>query len=362
MKITPTYKVNLLHRKWPLLVAIFAALASVTCQAQAQQFYQLESAVRLKGAAPGWDYLALDPARSYLYIGRRQDGVTVYDVKAKKVVGSIEDSQGANMTTLVGEFDRGYTTNGDGSTTVFQLSTLKTIERIKLGEDADAAYYEPVTKQLAFMRGDSKEITFLDAKTGSIVTRLKMDSEKLEAAAPDGQGNFFQSLRDKNAVARIDAKQHKVTAVWHTPGCEEPTGLAVDSANKRIFVGCRGKNPVLAILDWDSGKLIATPAIGRGNDGVVYDPDTRKIYTSNGIDSNLVIFDQVDADTYKLAEATTTRPYARTMALDPNTKQVYMVTAEGTVDPSKKVTPAATSFYPNKYFSDTFTLLTFSRR
>ena len=114
------------------------------------------------------------------------------------------------------------------------------------------------------------------------------------------------------------------------------------------------------VQDADSGKVIATQEIGRGNDGVIYDAETRKIYTSNGVDANLVIYDQVDANTYKLAEATTTRPYARTMALDPKTKKVYMVTAEGTSDPAKKINKAVAPFYPNRYFPDTFTVLTYA--
>jgi DNA-binding beta-propeller fold protein YncE len=111
-----------------------------------------------------------------------------------------------------------------------------------------------------------------------------------------------------------------------------------------------------------SGKIVAEPTIGHGNDQIVFDAATKKIYTANGFDGTLVIINQVDADTYKLAEAATTRPYARTMALDPKTKTVYMTTAEGTVDPAKKQRPEIAPFYPNKYFKDTFTLLTYTRQ
>lgn len=335
-------------------------IVAFAAAAQAQQFYHLESAVRLKGAAPDWDYVTLDPARGYLFIGRRGDGVTVFDVHAKKAIRTIDKSEDANAIAVIPEFDRGYTINGDGTTTVFQLSTLKSIDRIKIGEDADSAFYDPVTKQLAFTMGDSKKIAFVDAKTGKVVGELPMDSKKLDGTVPDGEGNLFMALRDRNSVARIDVAQRKVTADWKTAPCEEPTGIAFDKANKRIFVGCRGKNPVLAVLDSDSGKVITTLEIGRGNDGVIYDPATHKIYTSNGVDANLVIYDQVNPDTYKLAEATTTRPYARTMAFDPKTKKIYLVTAEGTADPAKKINKAVAPFYPNRYFPDTFTVLTFA--
>src|ERR1700730_9750496 len=189
-------------------------LAAFGAAAQAQQFYHLESAVMLKAAAPEWDYVTLDPARGYLFIGRRADGVTVFDVNTSKIVGRIDRSEDANAAVLVPEFDRDYTINGDGTTTVFQLSTLKSIDRIKIGEDADSAFYEPATRQLAFTMGDSKKVAFVDAKTGKINGELPIDSKKLDGTVPDGEGRMFMALRDRNAVARIDASERKVTDLW----------------------------------------------------------------------------------------------------------------------------------------------------
>ena len=130
---------------------------------------------------------------------------------------------------------------------------------------------------------------------------MKMESKKLDGTAPDGEGNLLMALRDTKSVAKIDVAQRKVAAQWKTTGCEQPTGLAYDREHKRIFVGCRGKKPVLAVHGCARAKWSRTLEIGRGNDGVIYDAATRKIYTSNGVDANLVIYDQVDADTYKLA-------------------------------------------------------------
>jgi len=48
------------------------------------------------------------------------------------------------------------------------------------------------------------------------------------------------------------------------------------------------------------------------------------------------------------------------MTLDPKSKKVYLVTAEGSVDPAKKINKGVASFYPNKYFPDTFTVLTYA--
>jgi DNA-binding beta-propeller fold protein YncE len=156
-------------------------------------------------------------------------------------------------------------------------------------------------------------------------------------------------------------KKRQVTQEWTPQGCELPNGLAYDATHRRVFVS-RGDNPILAVIDAATGRVVANPTIGRGNEVVVFDAAAHKIYTSNGFDGTLVVIDQVDADTYRLAEAATTRPYARTMALDPKTKKVYLATAEGTVDPSKKWKSEITAFYPNKYFLNTFTLLRYSRK
>jgi DNA-binding beta-propeller fold protein YncE len=191
---------------------------------------------------------------------------------------------------------------------------------------------------------------------------LLIDSSKLDGAVPDGEGHLFLALRDRNSVARVDMAAHTVDTQWKTEPCEQPTSVAYDRKDERIFVGCRGTKPVLAVIDASSGAVLSTHEIGRGNDGVVYDSSARRVYTSNGVDANLVIYDQIDADTYRLSEATTTRPYARTMALDTRTRKVYLVTAEGTADPQLKINKSVAPFYPNRYYPDTFTVLTFAPR
>ncbi|MEY2881059.1 MAG: hypothetical protein RLZZ15_3439 [Verrucomicrobiota bacterium] len=344
-----------LLRALPLILGVATVAAA--------PFYRLENALTIPSSSlPNWDYLCFDSSRDVLYIARRDDGVLIYDAKQEKITGVIENTKAGNATTLVPEFDRGYVTNTDGSLTIFQLSTLKTLERVKLGDDADNAFYDPVTKQLLVTMGDSKRAAFVDAKTGKLTGMMSVDSEKLEGAAPDGNGNYFMALRDRNKVIRIDARARKITVEWPVTGYVLPNGLAYDPATKRIFVSTRGTNPSLLVLDAATGKIVAHPAIGGGNDTIIFDPETKKIYSANGFDGTLVIIDQIDADTYKLAEAATTRPYARTMALDPKTKRIYLVTAEGTADPAKPIKTSIAPFYPNTYFKDTFTLLTYARQ
>lgn len=341
------------------IAALFLCLLPMP--SHATRFYQLSSAVTLPGKAPAWDYLTYDAARSYLFIGRRREGVSVFNVVTHKLVATIVNSQGANKAILVPQINRGFTVNGDGSTTVFNLASLKTIRRIPFGTSADAGSYDPVTGQIMFTMGDSGQVAFMNARSGTVTATLPLSSDKIEASAPDGRGNIFVAERDRDVVLRIDAQTHTVTASWPTAPCHQPTGLDYDAEHQRIFVGCRSDHPLLAVVNADSGAVVASLPIGRGNDGIAFDPVRYRIYASNGLDANLLVIDQETPDRYRLEQAITTRPMARTLALDVKRDCVYLVAAEGGVNPAKKVDTDVAPFYPNFYFDNTFSVLTYKK-
>jgi hypothetical protein len=361
MRLMPMPKTSGIAGGLLCLLSFLTVPAAVAKPSHAARFYRLQSAVALPGASPAWDYLTYDAGRSYLFIGRRHAGVTVYDVNTHKVVTTIADSRDANRAILVPRVGRGFTVNEDGSSTEFDLASLKTLRRIKIGRNADSGSYEPVTGQIMFTMGGSRKVVFLGARSGRVTARLPMHSSKIEASAPDGQGNIFVAERDRNRVVRIDARTHRVTARWPTAPCVQPTGLAYDVRHHRIFVGCRSDHPMLAVMDAGTGRIVATQEIGRGNDGVVYVPSLHRVFTSNGIDGNVVVIRQLGPDDYRLDQAITTRPMARTMAFDTGHDRFFLVAAQGAVDPSRKVDRAVAPFYPNVYFDGTFVVLTYAK-
>ena len=158
-------------------------------------------------------------------------------------------------------------------------------------------------------------VSFLDAQTGAVNGVLKIDSESIEGSVADGEGFYYTALRDKDKVLKIDARARKVVGEWSIGKHVKPNSVAYDRANQRVFVTTRGSDAALLVFDRD-GKIVADTPIGLNNDSIVFDPETKKIYTANGWDGTLVIIQQVDANTYKLSEAPTTRPWARTMALE----------------------------------------------
>lgn len=320
--------------------------------------FRLVDAVTLAGKAPEWDYLAWDAARARLFIGRRDAGLTVYDPATRRVAATIAESAGAGAATLVPQLDRGFSVNEDGSLTAFTLSTLRTTKRVKFAEDADSAVYEPATGQLLLLSGDSKRITFIDARTLAVRGTLTTVSAKLEAAAADGSGRVFIAMRDRNAVLTVDARTRTISAEWPLAGCAQPTGLALDSARHRLFVGCRGEHPVLAVVDASNGAVLATPDLGRGNDGVVWDAASGRVFTTNGVDANVVVY-RATTDKVTLDHAFTTLPGARTLAFDAVHARLFTATAAGIVDPSRPINRGPSNFYPNVFQDDSFTVLTY---
>jgi len=345
------------------LLTVILSLLAINTIASANTFYRLDSALKIPSPTnPSWDYLTFDNVNNRLFIARREDGILIYNPNTKKIEGAVENTSDGNSTVLVPELDRGYTINEDGTTTIFTLSTLKTLERKKFGEDADNGFYDSLTHQILITQGDSSQITFFDTRTNEVTGTLKIDSKSIEGTAPDGEGNYFIALRDKNKVIKVNAINHTLISTWDIQGHTLPNSVTYDMQNKRLFVTTRGNNPALLVFDPKSGNVVASETIGRGNDQIIFDPETKKIYTANGFDATVVIIQQVDANTYKLSEAPTTRPYARTMALDKKTKTLYLTTAEGTVDVSKKWKKEIAPFYPNTYFKNTFTLLTYTQQ
>ncbi len=350
-----------------LAAALLLALPMVQTPARAGEdapipagFYRLQSAVTLAGRAPDWDYLAYLPATGILLIGRRGAGLWAFDTRAHRLVRKLADTDGAGAALAIPALNRGFTTNEDGSTTVFKLSTLATIRRVKFAEDADSGTYDPATGQIAFMSGDSQKITLIDARSLKITGTITMASKKLEASATDGAGHLFVAERDRNMLAAIDLQTRSVTQEWPTTGCIQPTGLAMDVAHRRVFLGCRGAHPVLAVMDADDGHVIATPDLGHGNDGVVYDAARHRILTTNGIEANIVIYHQDDADHYRIEQAITTRPSARTIAFDALRQRIFTVTAEGVVAGDRPVNTGPSAFYPNAYYDNSFAVLTYA--
>lgn len=340
-------------------LAVQSAIAAET-----PDFYRLQSVLKLQSSNSAWDHIDFDPVKKYAYLSRRKDGLTVVDVTQGKVVAQVAQTQGTNSTALVPKYDRAYTSNEDGSMTIFKLSDFSVLARVSFADNADGNVYDPASDSIAFMQADDSLVVVADAASGKIRGKIKVDGKELERPIADGKGNIFIPLRDKHAVVKVDLKALKVVANWDVaPQCTEPSAGDYDAGTNRLLLGCRGGqlNPAFVAVDGASGRPVASLPLGRGTDGLVFDPTTKQIFAASGLDGNMVAYRQQDADHYAMAQAFQTRPGARGLVYDPQTQRIYTMTAEGAVDPAKKVLKGISPFYPNSILPNTFVMLTYAR-
>jgi WD40 repeat protein len=277
------------------------------------------------GGEGGWDYLITDADARRTYISRGTH-VVVIDADTGKNVGDIADTPGVHGIALAPELGRGFTSNGrEGTVSIFDIKTLATSSKVKVGENPDAILYDPATKRVFTFNGRSQDSTAIDAATGKVLGTIKLDG-KPEFAATDAKGGIWVNIEDKSELVAIDPNKLEVKAKWPLAPCTEPSGLAIDRKNRRLFAGC--DNKMMAVVDADSGKVLATPPIGDGVDATAFDPETGLAFASCGGDGVLTVLKEDSPDKFSVAENVPTQKGARTMALDTKTHKVFVVTAQ----------------------------------
>lgn len=289
------------------------------------------------GGEGGWDVIEADPDQHRLYVSRGTH-VMVWDTKAEQLAGDIPNTPGVHDIAVVHDLGRGFTSNGrDSSVTIFDLKTLATTGVIHgTGRNPDVITYDPVSKRIFTFNGGSNDATVIDPATARIVGALPLGG-KPEFASPDGEGHMLVNLEDKSAVVKFDTRSLAISATWPLAPCEEPTGMGMDAAHHRIFVGCGNK--LMAIMDSNTGRLIGTVPAGEGIDGAGYDPTTGFAFTSNG-EGTLTVVGHTSPDLYSVVATVPTKPRARTMTIDAATGRVYTVTADfGTAPASTPANP-----------------------
>ena len=337
-----------------LLYSLFAASQLPAApQSTGGSGYHLIKKVKLGGSG-GWDYLEIDPATHRLFISRGTHYIVV-DPDQGKIIGDIPDSQRAHGIAFANEFNKGFTTDGSNADSImFDLTSLKVLDKIKTDKDSDAVIYDPFSKRVFTFNGDANTASAIDAASGKVVSTFPLGGGP-EFGASDGKGKIFVNLEDKSSLVKFDAKTLKIENTWPLAPCESPSGLAIDAAHEILVVGCHNK--LMAFVDGNSGKVLGAVPIGQGVDANRFDPVTGYAFASCG-DGTLTIAHEDSPTSFSLVEMIQTQRGARTMALDYATHTVYLITAE--FGPA----PEATKDNPRPrpaILPDTFTLLIYGK-
>jgi len=299
-----------------LLIAAAAAMA-------APPAYKVVDKIKVGGGVR-WDYAYVDSANHRLYISHGTQ-TEVIDTSTDKLVGTIPDTKGVHGIAVANDLGRGFTSDGgDNDVTVFDLKTLKVLSKVKTGQNPDAIIYEPVSHRVFTFNGRSKDSTAIDAKTGDVITASIPVGGKPEFAQIDGKGRIYVNIEDKNEIVEIDAKDALVAKRNSIAPCDGPSGLAIDPKKGLLYSVCGNK--MMIVFDPAAGKVLATPAIGGGTDGVAFDDGYA--FSANGADGTITMVGETSPGKFTPVATIQTKRGARTIASDQKAHKLYLPAAE----------------------------------
>jgi YVTN family beta-propeller protein len=300
----------------------FATLLSFAAFATAQNYHVADH--WKIGGQGGWDYLLSDDAAHRLYI-THNSRVEVLDSATGKVLGAITGLKSTHGVTLNTDGKTGYISDGAGNAiVVFNRADFSTKATVAAGTNPDAIIFEPSTKTVWAFNGRSNNVSVLDTSSNTVVATIPVPG-KPEFSQVDEHGSVFVNIEDKNEIMKLDAASRKPVATWPLTGCESPSGMAIDRDKHRLFSVCDGGK--MAVVDYESGKVLGLAAIGDSPDAAGFDPKHGLAFSSNGGDGTLTVVD-AGKPGFPVLQTVKTEKGARTMALDASTGRVYLVTAE----------------------------------
>jgi DNA-binding beta-propeller fold protein YncE len=281
------------------------------------------------GGEGGWDYLTVDPQTHRLYVPRTTHTMVI-DPDSGKVIGDLPGQKSAHGVALVPDAGRGFISDGDrggaAAIIVFDLKTHAILGRIAAPPDTDGIVYDPHSRQVLAVSGDGGVLMTLepdiDPKTGKLGAPTALGGAP-EFLASDGAGKVYINLMDKNEVAVVDIATRKVVARWPVAPGGAPVGMAIDTRNHRLFVGCR-KPQKLIVLSTVDGKVLSDLPIGAGVDAVKLEGG--QVFASCG-DGSLTVAAE-SAGKFSIVQTVKTPEGARTMGVDSAAHKIYLPTAE----------------------------------
>jgi len=277
------------------------------------------------GGEGGMDYITVDAQNHRLYVPRSTHTMVI-DADSGKTIADIPGQKHNHGVAVVPEAGRGFISDGAGAVVIFDLKTNAVLGTIKAHPDADGIIFDKASGLVLVVSGDDGILMTLkpdvDPKTGSIDPPIDLGG-KPEYLASDGAGKIYINLEDKDQVAVVDIKERKVLAHWPVAPGGSPVGLSIDTAKRRLFIGCR-KPQKMIVMSTDDGKVIADLPIGAGVDATKF--DGHQAFASCR-DGKLNVVGE-NAGKFEIVQTVTTPVGAKTMDVDPGAHKIYLPTAE----------------------------------
>jgi len=282
----------------------------------------------------GWDTLTVDPASRRVLIAR-SDGVDAVNTRTGAVTARLITGTRFHGVTVVPGTPLAVASQAGGSAIIFDVRTGKVSGEVKTDADADATIYEPTTRAVWVMNGDSGTISIVDPLKTAAIGKISVGGS-LEFPALDRRGHLFVNVEDRNELVEIDIRKRAVIRRIPLTGCQHPTGLTY--LNSGVLLSACG-NGVAKVTRASDGQPLADIPIGPRPDGAFADEARHRAYIPSGGDGTLAVIDTNGPQPRKIA-IVQTEVGARTGAVDPSSGTVYLPAAKFGPPPAAGGRPA----------------------
>jgi hypothetical protein len=284
---------------------------------------KLVQTIELQGKAGKLDHLVVDSKSQRLFLANRANNtLDIVDLKAGKLVKQMTGQAGAQGVSYAPDLDQIIVALGTGGfCNIFDGKTYKLLKTIKFTDDADNVRYNPLTQRIYVAHAENA-LGVIDAKTFELKADIKLPGSAEAFQLLPARSRLFLNTPSTNEVVVIDSDKNEIVSKYALKMAGANQCLAIDEPNHRLFVGCR-KEPMVVIMDLESGKEIAKVAIPADIDDLFFDAKRKRLYASCG-EGFLAVIRQIDADHYEALPKIATVRDARTSFFDADTGRLYL--------------------------------------
>jgi DNA-binding beta-propeller fold protein YncE len=311
-------KTNMTTQRCLALIAILIGPAAFAADA-----LELKQTIVLKGKAGGLDHLALDVKRDRLFLANKtNNSLDIVDLKAGKLLKRVPSQGGIQGIAYAADLDKVCVGLGKGGLcNIFDGKEYKTLKSIKFADDADNVRYNPKTNTI-YVAHAEKSLGVVNAKTYEKKPDIALSGDAEGFELEKERPLLYLCVPSTNEVLVIDTDQNKIVKNYKIEKAEKNYTVALDEANHRVFIGCRGKKPMVVVMDTETGKEITGIEIPADNDDLIFDAKRKRLYASCGEGYIAVI--KVAGDKCELLEKVATVKGAKTCTFNPETGKLYL--------------------------------------
>lgn len=306
-----------------MIPSIHVVLASLAAAVQTQPTLGLAATIKLPGVEGRIDHLAFDAQRRKLFVAALgNNSLEVLDLDTNKRLKSVPGLEEPQGVLYLQEEDRVVVAcGGSGELAVFHAGTLDPIARVKVGADADNVRWDPMTKFVYVGYGDGG-LAIVDAKTWKTVGEIPLAAHPESFQFDARSKHLFVNLPSKRLIAVVDVETRKVIETWPVREAEGNFPMAMQGADRRLFVACRQPARLLVFEPSDGHIYDSLPLSGDADD-VFLDEACGRLFVSCGAGS-IDLFDRTEKGAYLPVGKVETAPGARTCLYSPTEERLYL--------------------------------------